>query len=205
MLPAVFDALKECGKLNEFLSFSGLLSQKAFPVDNIAFLLFLDVVRWFSLEGYTNSMRYSDEITLFWRTGLRLFGGRFVRYMGGPITKGQHTCKEAMHGRYIPQDSKVNFRVPDRRVLCDEVKYITGNKPCIMNEMIENVSKSDASQKSTYKLCVDGKKINPCYSGEVNLWGYEDQPIFTEKQNRMIEMNIDSSNGIVKILVAHGY
>ncbi|CAC5420691.1 unnamed protein product [Mytilus coruscus] len=45
LLPGAIHTLKECGKLNEFISFNRMLSEKKFPLDNIAFLLFLDVVR----------------------------------------------------------------------------------------------------------------------------------------------------------------
>ena len=49
---------------------------------------------------------------------------------------------------------------------------------------------SHPDQLQTYKLCVDGKKINPCSKGEVNLWGHEESPTFEDKQNRMdIEIN----------------
>ena len=65
----------------EYVSFNRLLAEEKIPMDNIAFLLFLDVVRWFSLDGYTTSMRYSEEVKLFLCTGLRLFGGRFLRFM----------------------------------------------------------------------------------------------------------------------------
>jgi hypothetical protein len=31
------------------------------------------------------------------------------------------------------------------------------------------------------KICVDGKKINPSYRGEMDLWGYEDVPTSGER------------------------
>ena len=58
-------------------------------MNNIALLLFLDVVRWYSLDDATTTMRYSEEVKEFWRTRLRLFHGCFLRYMGGPKNKGQ--------------------------------------------------------------------------------------------------------------------
>lgn len=156
-------------------------------MDNIAFLLFLDVIRLFSLDVYTTSIRYSKEVKLFWRTGLRLFGGRFLRFMGGHKNKGQIICSETFPGSYNPANSKVNFVVPDRRALCDDEKFVSANKPCILYKMINNVSRSDPDQTATYKICVDGKKINPCPKGEVDLWGYEDKPTYKEKQTRLAE------------------
>ena len=83
MLPGVINALKDCGHLDEYVLFNRLINQKRFPMDNIAFVLFLDVVRWYGLDRST-FMRYSDTVKLFWQTGLRLFHGRFLRFMGGP-------------------------------------------------------------------------------------------------------------------------
>lgn len=108
-------------------------------------------------------MRYSDELKLFWRTGLRPFCGRFLSYMGGPKNKGKHTCIEALARNY---DSK-SFKIySDGGTLNGDVKYATGNKPCIMNKMVEKVS--DPTQTGTY-IFVDGKKSNPCFTGEVNI------------------------------------
>ena len=53
--------------------------------------------------------------------------------------------------------------------------------------MIDVVSQADSDQRLTYKLCVDGKKINPCSSGEVDLWGFESEPTYENKQKRLNE------------------
>ena len=39
----------------------------------------------------------------------------------------------------------------------------------------------------TYKRCVDGKNINLCSSGEVDLWGFENVPTYEQKQKRLNE------------------
>ena len=104
--PDVIRTLKENERLQEYISFNRLLAENKIPVHNIAFLLFIDVVRWFSLEGYTTSMRYSEQVKLFWRTGLRLFGGRFLRFMGGPKNKGNIVCSESSQGALIRQSQK---------------------------------------------------------------------------------------------------
>ena len=72
-------------------------------------------------------MRYSDEVKCFWRTGLRLFQGRFLRYMEGPKHKGQIVCDETTQGYFDPQKAKINFIVPDRRVLKVEHKMVEGH------------------------------------------------------------------------------
>ena len=83
LLPCVVDALQNAGRLHEYLAFNRLLAEGRFPLDNIAFLLFLDVVRWYDLEKNTTAMRYNPDVKLFWNTGLKLFKGRFLRFMGG--------------------------------------------------------------------------------------------------------------------------
>ena len=107
--------------------------------------------------------------------------------MGGPKNKGQIICSESLPGSYNPENSKVNFVVPDRRTICDDEKFVSANKPCILYKMINKVSQSDPDQTRTYKICVGGKKFNPCSKGEVDLWGYEDKPTYKEKQTRLAE------------------
>ena len=57
LLPMVVENLKTANKLEEFISFNRLMSEKRFPMENIAFLLFLDVVRWYNLNDTTTLMR----------------------------------------------------------------------------------------------------------------------------------------------------
>jgi hypothetical protein len=73
LIPTVIDQLKRAGKLTEYISFHKLVNDGKFPLDNLACLLFLDVVRWFGTETAIYSTRYSEEIKLFWKTELRLF------------------------------------------------------------------------------------------------------------------------------------
>lgn len=129
-------------------------------------------------------MRYGEEVKEFWRIGLRLFHGRFLRFMGGPKNRGQILHKQASPGSYQPEEASINLVVPDRRALVDEQKLVENSKPGILYNVIEKVSMSDPNQLQTFKICVDGKKINPCSTGEINLWGHEDSPTFDEKQNR---------------------
>ena len=80
--------------------------------------------------------------------------------------------------------------VPDRRALCEEVKLIPENRPCIIDKMIDKIYQADPDKESTYKICADGKKINPCSKVEVDLWEYEDKPTFQEKQIRLENENV---------------
>ena len=63
--------------------------------------------------------------------------------------------------------------VPDRKILRDKNKMLPTDKPGIITETIEDISRNEPDQILTYKLCVDGKKINPNSKGKVDLWGYK--------------------------------
>lgn len=184
LLPTVIEEIKRSGKIEEYVAFHRLVSVKKFPLNNIAYLLFLDVVRWFALEHSTSQMRYSDEVKLFWRTGLRLFHGRFLRFMSGPKNSEDILLSESGRGDCRSENSKVNFIVPNRKLLKEDVSFIPDKSPGIIHNMIEKIATHD-NDALTYKLCVDGKKINPCSKGEVDMWGFEDRPTFKEKQSRL--------------------
>ena len=65
-----------------------MLALASFPMDNIAFLLFLDVVKWHNSES-TTLMRYEcSAINKFWRIGYKMFHGKWLRFMSGPKNKG---------------------------------------------------------------------------------------------------------------------
>ena len=51
LLPEAIQTLKLNGRETEYVSFNSLLAEFFFSMDTIAFLLFLDVIRWFSLDG----------------------------------------------------------------------------------------------------------------------------------------------------------
>ena len=72
--PAVLQTLQEEGQLETYMKFNNLLASQEFPTKNICFLLFLDLVDWYSCEN-TSRMRYRTETVKFWQIGYRLFHG----------------------------------------------------------------------------------------------------------------------------------
>jgi hypothetical protein len=71
------------GKKDKLLKFFKLVQDGEFPLINIAFELFLDIVELFDKDE-SRQMRYSPStLQFFWR-GRKLFGGRFIRFMSGP-------------------------------------------------------------------------------------------------------------------------
>ena len=80
ILPGVLQEFQQAGKTEVFCKLCDFVGQKKFPMSNIAFLLFLDVVNWYS----TKNMRFQYSETLqFWKIGQRLFHSRFLRFMLG--------------------------------------------------------------------------------------------------------------------------
>lgn len=88
LAPYVAECMKSFGCLKPWIQFHQMVSEGTFPMNNICFQLFLDVVRFFGTQS-TIEMRYSNEVKRFWMTGFRLFHGRFLRFMGGPKNAGQ--------------------------------------------------------------------------------------------------------------------
>ena len=121
-LPDVLKSLKAADHLETYMKFNRMLAEDTFPFRNIAYLLFLDVVNWFSQDS-TSQMRYDEDVKRFWRLGLKLFKGRFLKFMGGLKNTGQSKMKGVIHGSYAPSESKNNFAVPSRRVL-DELQHL---------------------------------------------------------------------------------
>jgi hypothetical protein len=79
----VLDKLSDVGKKDKLLKFFKLVQDGKFPLNNIAFELFLDIVGWFDKDE-SRQMRYSPSTLQFFWLGRKLFGGRFIRFMSGP-------------------------------------------------------------------------------------------------------------------------
>jgi hypothetical protein len=179
MLPHVLAEVHQAGFLQEYILFNKLMSEGAFPFENIAFLLFLDVIKWHNNENI-QQMRYSDTVKSFWKLGYRLFHGRFLRFMGG--VENDH-----------------NFIVPDRKILTSadiiDGLHSTSLTPGIMPPMINLFPKG-----SILKIAVDGKQINATTDqqlGQVNLWGHETQPTADERMLRL-----ETEHKLVKALLS---
>ena len=81
----ISDFLQEIDKVGHketFIKFFSMVKNKQFPLNNIAFNLFTDVITWFS-KADTRGMRYSQPALKFFWLGKKLFGGRFVCFMSG--------------------------------------------------------------------------------------------------------------------------
>jgi hypothetical protein len=51
LLPKVLKSLEDVGQKESFLKFMGLIASGTFPLHSICYLLFLDIVEWFSCDS----------------------------------------------------------------------------------------------------------------------------------------------------------
>ena len=188
LMPSVIDNLNETGRTETFRKFVKMVNENRFPLKNIAWLLFLDVVDYGDSDNAVG-MSYNNRVTvLFWKIGYKLMHGKFLRYCGGFKNQGQVTSGATEKGYYSPENASINFAVPDLKTLQKEETYIDINhiNPGIINDTVETFSQG--AEHKTYKVCVDGKKINGCNdspAGQINMFGYEGPPSIQERENRM--------------------
>ena len=112
LLPKILKSLEDAGQKESFLKFMGLLAFGTFPLHNICYLLFLDIVEWFSCDSTTH-MRYGHETVKFWQIGYRLFHGKFFRFMSGIRNFGQVLDGTLERDFFDPLKSKVNCALPN--------------------------------------------------------------------------------------------
>ncbi|XP_052233224.1 uncharacterized protein LOC127846086 [Dreissena polymorpha] len=176
------------------LAFFRQVKNDAFPLDNIAFLLWLEVVSWYNC-GNTKRMRYLDTTKLFWKLGWRMFGGRFINFMCG--YKNQQSEKNDFSDdpkcSFDPASSRINFVVPDEKVLRKSTPYteVTDRKPGFYGDIMVHMGESLFQQSAC--LTFDGKKIKQGltkYSGDVDLLGFEDS---SSLQERLLNVEMSTS------------
>ena len=77
-------------------------------------------------------------------------------------------------------------------------------KPGMLHHLLNLLAEQTTNTK-TYKLCLDGKKINSSTSsvlGDVDLFGYEQKPTLTEKQERRnVNSEISLTDELVVIII----
>jgi hypothetical protein len=128
LLSDVIKELKKVGLANIIIYFFRLVSNGKFPMQNISFLLWTEVVQWFNLEN-TSSMRYMEKTKQFWKLGMRHFGGKFIRFMTGFKNTSDIVFQTARKGQCDPNNSDVNFAVPSEQILRNFNPYgLSGSK-----------------------------------------------------------------------------
>ena len=164
LLPAVILNLKEANQLQIIKDFFRLVSQDQFPLKNLAYQLFLDVVRWFAADS-DKEMRYSPEVMTFWKIGKILFHGKFIRLMTG-----------------IEQEEP-NFVVPTDTLL----RFRNEKEPPGILKNLKLVAEN-ASEMDTFRISIDGKKVNSNRTdvlSEIYLFGFKSSPTVAERKSRL--------------------
>ena len=144
LLPDVLTELRKTGLENVILDFFKLVCDGKFPINNISFLLWTEVVQRFKLEN-TSKMRYMDQTKTFWKLRMRHFGGKIVRYMTGFKNTFDIVFEAATKGQCNPKDSDINFAMPLEHIIRNFNPYnLTGLKRCpgIYTDVMEVVSKA---------------------------------------------------------------
>ena len=109
--------------LYDFLNFMTMLSTGEFDVQNIIFQLLLERIRFQSCSN-TTSMRYRNVTKLFWSVVYRLCKAVGVKFFGGEKNWGQVVNKQSLKSHYDPNKSKLNFAVPDEKILREVSKVL---------------------------------------------------------------------------------
>jgi hypothetical protein len=82
LLPKVLKSLEDVGQQESFLKFMGLIASGTFPLHNICYLLFLDIVGVISfiLVTFRSLKKILTEVLHYWSIQL-LFVGFLVEYV----------------------------------------------------------------------------------------------------------------------------
>ena len=174
-LEKLFKKLQKVGLLNDFTTFMRNLESGKLPMDNIVFILMMDRVRF---QNCTNTvgMRYGKKSKLFWTIVYRLCKESGLKFFSGSKNWGQVVNNECGKSQYSPDTAKVNFAVPDEKVLRayknELPKVIPPGKIHKCMEMLRN--KKDIVLMADGKLVTKGLKTD--FLGDVNLFGHERNP-----------------------------
>ena len=184
----VLDKLYKFKILYYFRLFFNLLKQGRYPLKNLALLLWLETVKWYSC-GKLNEMRFWKTTKNFWRAGYRLFHGKFISFMSGPRCIGHFTSGTLPESTLDPSLSQINFAVPSRTQLMSDTKD-TGIpkllKPGVIPQAFKSIKNSRVNKINM--MCMDGKKVTVGLDsnfGDVDMFGHEQSPTILEQAERL--------------------
>ena len=175
LLRDLVNLLSDSGQLRDFMDLLEHIREKSMPCTNIAFVLLLERVHFQSCMN-TVGMRYSDLTKKFWSIVYRLCKGVRLKFFSGEKNWGQVVMKKSRKSRYHPADSKINFAVPDEKVLRDYNKILPKViPPGKIHKGLNLLSgKKDIIMIGDGKLVAKGLKMN--FEGDINLFGHETNP-----------------------------
>ena len=175
VLDNLFQKLHRVGLLNDFMNFMRNLESSELPMDNIVFILMMDRVRFQNCPNAVG-MRYGKKSKMFWTIVYRLCKESGLKFFAASKNWGQVVNKECEKSKYSSDNAKINFAVPDEKVLCAYKnglpKVIPPGKIEKCMEMLRN--KKDIVLMADGKLVTKGLKTD--FLGDVNLFGHERNP-----------------------------
>ena len=188
LLDELIEILSDSGQLIDFMDLLEHIRNKAIPCTNIVFVLLLERARFQSCMN-TVGMRYSELTKKFWSIVYRLCKGVGLKFFSGEKNWGQVVTKKSQKSRYRPDMSKINFAVPDEKILRDYNKVLPkvippGKIAAGLNLLS---GKDDIVIMGDGKLIAKGLKMN--FEGDINLFCHEDNPnlqkLITELKDKL--------------------
>ena len=175
LLDKLKEILDESSQLFDFMSLLEHLTSKRIPCTNIVFVLLLERARFESCSN-TVGMRYCKLTKKFWSIVYRLCKGIGLKFFSGEKHWGQVVSKKSRKSRYEGRSGKVNFAVPEEKLLRNFnrslPKVIPPGKIKSSPNLLAN--KKDLIIMGDGKLLAKGLKTN--FEGDVNLFGHETNP-----------------------------
>ena len=194
MWKSIINDLQSSGNLEDFMTFIKMLHSGELPMDNIVFILLLERCR-FGNSKNTVGMRYRRVTKLFWSIVYRLCKSSGLKFFSGSKNWGQVVSKESAKSKYLGSKSKINFAVPDEKILRNLndtlPKVIPPGKIYRAMDILQN--------EKDIILMADGKMISKGlgdhFTGDIDLFGHEIQPNLTDLKNDLeIHLNLISQH-----------
>ena len=169
------DKLYRSHNLNEFMLLLDGLKCDKIPMDNIVFLLMLERAK-FGWTPNTCGMRYRKVTKTFWSIVYRLCKSTGLKFFSGSKNWGQVVCKESRKSVYHGDMAKINFAVPDEKML----RRLSKKFPKVIPPGIIHKSMDLLQNEKNIILMADGKMVTKGlgdnFTGDVNLFGHEENP-----------------------------
>lgn len=175
MLPQVLTELEKNNVDPELLRefFFLFIIAGRYPLDNIAFLLWIETVNWYK-QDTTSGMRYLDQTKTYWKLGWHHFGGRFIT---GFKNMAHDVNGEAEPGLLRPEESDIYFAAPAIHTARNFRPYredISERAPGTFIDVIKETA--SVLEGSSASISFDGKKLKQGLTkeyGDVDLLGFE--------------------------------
>ena len=163
--------LDESNNLRDFMTLIHCLSTGLIPMDNIVFLLLLERAHFGYIKN-TVGMRYRGVTKLFWSIVYRLCKSTGLKFFSGSKHWGTVVSKECAKSQYPGNRSKINFAVPDEKML----REIRSKLPKVIMPGIIHKSLDLLKDQRDVILMADGKLLSKGlgdnFTGDVNLFGH---------------------------------